>query len=151
MKQFVAKIRALFRKEKLDRDMAEEMRFHLAQRAADHVEDGMSAGEAHYAAQRRFGGSEQLKERCREQRGFLWLDQWLQDVRYATRTLVKSPRSTAVAVFTLALGTGLVTIQYSVVNGIRRGLPFADSDRIVAVFPLDQVGKVRNARMTEIR
>ena len=68
MNRLLAKLRALFRKEKLDRDMAEEMRFHLAQRAADQVDDGMAPDEARFAAQRKFGGVEQIKERYRDER-----------------------------------------------------------------------------------
>jgi len=67
MNRFLARLRAVFRKEKLDRDMAEEMRLHLAQGAADNADDGMPPDEARYAAQRKFGGVEQIKESARDQ------------------------------------------------------------------------------------
>jgi predicted permease len=145
-----ARLRAFFRKEKLDHDMAEEMRFHLAQRAADHVEDGMSPDEARHAAHRKFGGIEQIKEFARDQRGGLWLDQFFQDLRYATRTLAKAPRHTAIAVFTLALGIGLGAIQFSIVNGVQRGLPFENAGRIALVQPRNASGRVQAARLADI-
>jgi hypothetical protein len=55
MKLLLAKLRAVFRKEKLDRDMAKKMRFHLDERTADQMADGVSPDEASYAAQRKFG------------------------------------------------------------------------------------------------
>ena len=61
MNRFLVKLRALFRKEKLDRDMAEEMRFHLKQRVADNIDDGLAPDDARYAAQRQFGGVDQIR------------------------------------------------------------------------------------------
>lgn len=102
----------------------------------------MPAPEALYAAKRQFGHADSLKEQCRDQRGWTWLEQLMQDFRHAARTLTKSRAQTAAAVFTLALGIGLVTIQFSVVNGILlKGLPFENPDRIVTVTPLDPNGR----------
>src|SRR5436190_10289946 len=96
--EFIRRLRALFRKEKLDRDMAEEMRFHLAQRAADHVDNGMPADEARYAALRKFGNAGVIQERVREQRGLPFVEDLVADVRFAGRTLRKHPGFTAVAI-----------------------------------------------------
>ena len=84
-------LRALFRKEKLDAEMAEEMQAHLELQAAENEKSGLSADAARYAARRAFGGVEQIKERARDQRGFVWLDQLIQDLRYAARMLRKNP------------------------------------------------------------
>jgi putative ABC transport system permease protein len=129
------KLRALFRKEKLDREMAEEMRFHLAQRAADYVDDGVSPDEARYAAQRKFGGVEQIKERVREQRGWPGLENIARDVRHAVRALRKSPGFTATAVLTLAVGIGATTALFSVINSVLlRPLPFPNADRLTVIW-----------------
>jgi predicted permease len=131
IRQFLQRVRALFRKEKLDRDMTEEMRFHLAQRAAEHVDDGMPPDDARYVAQRRFGGVEQIKERCRDERGFVWLEQLAQDSRYGMRALRRNSGFTTVAVLTLALGVGANTAIFSAVYSVLwRPLPFAAPEQV---------------------
>jgi hypothetical protein len=77
--------RALFRKEQLDHEMDEEMRFHLEMRTRQNLEAGMEPEEARYAALRSFGGMEQVKEVCRELRGVEWIETFFQDVRFGLR------------------------------------------------------------------
>jgi putative ABC transport system permease protein len=149
--KFFHKFRALFCKEKLDAEMAEEIRAHVELHALQNEKRGMSADEARYAALREFGGVAQIKERCRDEqrRGFLWLDQFVQDLRYAVRTLAKARRHAAMATLTLALGIGFVAVQFSIVNAIQRGLPFADAERIMTVRPLTQNGRERGTPMSD--
>jgi putative ABC transport system permease protein len=96
----------------------------------------MTPDKARYAALRSFGGVEQIKERARDERrrGWLWLDQLAQDVRYALRYLAKSPAFTTVVVLTLALGIGATTAVYSVVDAVvLHPVPGRDADRVVQI------------------
>jgi predicted permease len=132
---FLRKLRALFRKEKLDAEMAEEMRVHLELQAAENQQRGMSAGEARYAARRSFGGVEQIKERARDQRGWVWLEQALQDVRLAARGLLRVPVFTATAVATIALCLGANLTLFSLIDSVLlHPLPLPHADRLVTIF-----------------
>ena len=107
--------------------MAEEMRFHLEQRAADYAADGLPEREARFAAQRRFGNSGSLQERAREAWGWGWLERSLKDFRLALRQLLVNPGFTLLAIVTLGLGIGANTSMFSVLNGLLlRPLPYAD-------------------------
>jgi putative ABC transport system permease protein len=130
MKPF-RKFRALFRKGKLEREMAEEMRFHLEQRAADYAADGLPDADARDAAHRRFGNVASIQEHARAARGWDWLEQLFQDTRFALRQLTKSPGFTLTAIVTLGLGIGANTSMFTVINGlVLRPLPYADADHI---------------------
>lgn len=121
------KLRALFRRNHLDAEMAEEMRLHLELQTEENIARGMPPDDARYAALRSFGGVEQVKEAARTQRGWLWLEQLGQDVRFGARMLRKSPAFTTVAVVSLAIGIGLNTAVFSIINTIFyqtiRGVP----------------------------
>jgi putative ABC transport system permease protein len=129
------KFRALFQKKKLDAEMAEEMREHLARRIEANLAAGMSPEEARYAAQRSFGGVEQMKEIAREQRVGRGIEAFFRDLRHAVRQLRKSPGFAGIAVLTLALGIGLNTSMFSLMNLLLlRPLPFPERDRLVRVY-----------------
>ena len=94
----------------------------------------MAPEEARYAALREFGWAESIKETCREQRGVLWLEQFVQDVCYGLRTLRKNPGFTAVAAATLALGIGVNTAIFSIISSVLFSpLPYPDPDSLVEV------------------
>jgi predicted permease len=120
---------------RLERDMDEELRFHLRMRAAQNLESGMSPDQARRLASKRFGNLALIKDYCRDIKGGGIVETFLADLRYGIRMLAKSPIFTAVAVLTLALGIGASSAIFSVVNAVLlRSLPFEEQDRLVRVY-----------------
>jgi predicted permease len=129
------RVKALVKRRKLDRDLEEELRFHLAMREEKNRAAGLAADEAHAASRRRFGNVTLLKEVVREMWTFAWVEAFWQDVRYATRSLAKSPGFLVVVIFSLALGIGANTTIFSVINALMyRSLPYANPDRLVTIW-----------------
>ena len=86
-----ARLRSLFKHKLLERELDDEVRFHLQMQIDDNLNAGMNPAEARYAALRSFGAIEPMKENYRERRAFVLIETTAQDLRYAARTLRKSP------------------------------------------------------------
>lgn len=99
---------------RFNREMEEEMRFHVERSAAENWSDGMNAEDARSAAQRRFGNAALLRERSRDAWGWAWLDHLRQDSKFALRSLARRRGYFAVVVLTLALAIGANTAVFSV-------------------------------------
>jgi predicted permease len=134
MNRFRYCLRVLFRRERFDRDLEEEMQSHLEMQAEENRENGVDADEARYAARRQFGNPTLLMERSREVWGWRPIEELTQDVRYAIRSLRRRPGFTAVAVLSLGLGLGLNTAIFSAINAlILRPLPVKQPYGLVAL------------------
>jgi putative ABC transport system permease protein len=127
------RLRSLFHRRRLDRELDEELRYHLERKTEEHIAKGMAAEEARRAALLEIGGVEQTKEACRDARGLLFLDTLLQDLRFAARGLATRPGFAIIAILTLALGIGATTAVFSVVDRVLfRSLPYPHDERLVS-------------------
>ena len=85
------RVQALFKRKQLNRDLEDELAFHLAMREAKNRTRGIDGQEARYAARRQFGNVTRIKEACREAWSFVGLETTWRDLRYGARALAKSP------------------------------------------------------------
>jgi predicted permease len=125
------RLRSLVRGAALDRELDEELQYHLDRLVEANLARGLAPDAARREAVLAVGGVEQRKEECRDTRRVRLLEDLLQDLRYAVRTLRRAPAFTAAAVLTLSLGIGATVAMFTVVNGVlMRPLPFPEPERL---------------------
>jgi len=127
-------LRALFRGDAMDRELDEELRYHLERQIEEHISRGMPPALARREALLAIGGLDQRKEECRDMRKTRVLEDLARDLRYAVRTLRRSPGFTAVIVASLALGIGANTAMFSAIDAVMlRLLPVRQPERLVVL------------------
>lgn len=128
------RLRALFHRRAVERELDDELRFHFERQVDAFLAAGSNRGEAERRARLQFGGVDQIKEEYRDTLGVRLLEDVGRDVHYAIRTLRRAPVFAATAIISLALGVGVNTLVFSVVNGlVLRPLPVSDPERVVFV------------------
>jgi len=132
---FTARLRlkSLLRGRRVEEELNEELQFHLDQKIAQGVAAGLSPKEARYAAMRAMDGLEQRKEQIRDTRHVNWLKDFIDDVRYAGRSLRRTPGLTVFVVITLAMGIGMTATPISMVDAL-----------VFRPYPVPQPGRVIN-------
>ena len=118
----------------MEEELSEELRFHVEKLVGEKIAKGMASEEAGYAALREVGGLDQIKEECRDARGVNVVETMIHDIRFGLRMLGKSRALTAILAITLALGIGVNTAIFSVLNGwLLRPLPVPAPEQITVL------------------
>jgi predicted permease len=143
------RFRSLWRRPAVKREIDEELRFHLEQRTAENLAAGITPEEAAREARKRFGNVQTIREECREVRGANCGETTLQDVRFGLRMLRKNPGFTAVAVLSLAVGIGVNTAIFSLLNALLlRALPVSHPHALRVVNWVGRNAEMRNFSTT---
>jgi predicted permease len=125
------RLRSLFQRDSVERELDEELRFHLGLQIQQNIAAGMQPAEARYAALRQFGHPTQRQEECRDARGTRMIENFFEDLRYALRGLRRDRFLVFSATATLAICIGANTTVFSMADSILiRPLPYPGADRI---------------------
>jgi predicted permease len=128
------RLKSIFRRRRVESELEEELRFHIERKIEEGVAEGLSREEARDRAMRAMGGLEQRKEEIRDTRHIHWLTDFLDDVRYAIRSLRRAPGLAAFVVVTLALGIGMTATPFSMLDAlVFRPYPVPRPDDVVTL------------------
>jgi putative ABC transport system permease protein len=145
-------LQRLLRRDRLEQELDDEVRFHLEQLVADYRADGLTEADARRRAAREFGVVESIKDECRHVRGTDWLVDLLADVRIGLRVFSKEPGFSSIAVAALALGLGVNTVFFSIVNTYcLTGLPYPLAARLADVSIRDELGREHPLSSAQVR
>jgi predicted permease len=149
--EFLRRLRMLFHRGELKRDLEEEIRLHLDLRRQQQISAGLSADEAHRAAHRRFGNTTRIREKSYMTWGWEWFESFVQDTAYGIRAMLRSPALTVVALVSLALGIGANTAIFSLLDAVMlRSLPVKDPKQLMLLGTADWNGISDGFAVTEL-
>jgi predicted permease len=132
---FRLRFRSLFSREKVERELDEELRYHLERQVEEGMAAGLAAKDARHTALRSIGNIERNKEECRDMRGIGPIEKTVLDCQYAVRQFRRSPVFAGTAMFVLALGISAATAIFGFVQAaLIQPLPYQDQSRLAAVF-----------------
>src|SRR5688572_21282317 len=137
----IARLRALFRRDATTDEIREELQFHLEMRADEYARHGLDAETARRTARRRFGNLAVIQDRGYDERGGGVMETIVQDVRYALRQLARQPSFSILAGLTLALGIGVSTALFSIIDAaLLRPLPYPNPEQLMTL-TVEEVGR----------
>jgi len=141
LNKLLRRLQTLARPRRFERELDEELSFHLEMQTRWHESHGLGPVEARALAAREFGGETRFKEAVRDARGMSWAHDLTRDVHFALRSYRRSPSFTAVALLTLTLGIGTTTAAFSIIDAVLlRPLPYPEPERIVTLTGNDSLG-----------
>ena len=149
--RFWKRLKYYLQKEKFDRELAEEMQFHMEMKAAGNVDEGIEPAQASLEARRQFGNATLLQELCRDIWRFRGAE-LAQDIRFGLRVMLKNPGFFVVSILTLMLGIGANTAIFSVISAVLlRPLPFQNPERLVRIWPHGEDDSISKSEFVDLK